>query len=283
MAKKNKNERGEGNLYDKIFKENIVPLFLPLLDEFLGIKILKTEVLDAKLQKTIEREVDFARIVTTKNCGRFILHLEFQVTNDSSMVYRFNTYNSLLVEKYRLPIKHVLIYLGSPKMTMIQKLPKELVFTGYTSIIFNEIDFRRLLEFDAPEAILLALLGDGKGRSGEDRIMEILASLKQLDLPIAELKKYTSQLQVLSQLRNLDEDIDKIIETMPVLLDITKNAGFKRHFEAAENRGIEKATLKVVINMLTLGKLTLREIAKCAGISLQKVKQIAKQLEDNKK
>ncbi len=63
--------------YDKILKENIAALFLPLSEKYLGMRIVKTEELKDKLQTTIEKEPDFIRIVETDTAERFILHLEF--------------------------------------------------------------------------------------------------------------------------------------------------------------------------------------------------------------
>ena len=49
----------EGNLYDKIFKENAESIFLPLIEERLNVKIKAFIPYKAKLQTTIEREMDF--------------------------------------------------------------------------------------------------------------------------------------------------------------------------------------------------------------------------------
>jgi len=51
--------------YDKIIKENIERLFLPLSEKYLGIKITAIKNLTEKLQTTIEREPDFIKIITT--------------------------------------------------------------------------------------------------------------------------------------------------------------------------------------------------------------------------
>ena len=55
----------EGNLYDKIFKEDAEAIFLPLIERRLGIKIKSFKPYTAKLQTTLEREMDFFYEVTT--------------------------------------------------------------------------------------------------------------------------------------------------------------------------------------------------------------------------
>jgi len=54
-------QKQEGNKYDKILKENIEEVILPLVGKYLGLDIIKTEKLEAKLQTTIEKETDLLR------------------------------------------------------------------------------------------------------------------------------------------------------------------------------------------------------------------------------
>ncbi len=54
---KEKKEKERGNLYDKIFKENMDIVLLSMVEEHLNFKIVQIEILEAKLQSTIEREV----------------------------------------------------------------------------------------------------------------------------------------------------------------------------------------------------------------------------------
>jgi hypothetical protein len=95
--------------YDKIFKENIAALFLPLSEKYLGIRITRTEELKDKLQTTIEKEPDFIRIVETDKGERFILHLEFQSADEEGMIYRMQEYFGILRKKYGLLVKQFVI------------------------------------------------------------------------------------------------------------------------------------------------------------------------------
>lgn len=52
--------------YDKIVKENLSPNILALLELFFGIKDIKTEPLDIKLQHTVEQEPDYQLRVLSK-------------------------------------------------------------------------------------------------------------------------------------------------------------------------------------------------------------------------
>lgn len=73
------------NDYDKILKENIASLLLPLTEKYLNIKIINSRELKDKLQTTIEKEPDFIRIVRTDTSEEFILHIEFQTQDEEGM------------------------------------------------------------------------------------------------------------------------------------------------------------------------------------------------------
>jgi hypothetical protein len=90
----------EHNPYNKIFRENIGKIFLPLVEKSLGLRIEKTEELKDKLQTTLEREADFLRLVTPENGQPFVLHLEFQTNSEPDMVYRMQEYHAILRRKY---------------------------------------------------------------------------------------------------------------------------------------------------------------------------------------
>ncbi len=129
------------NDYDKILKENIATVFLPLAAKYLGIRIVRSEELKDKLQTTIEKETDFIRIVETDGGEKFILHLEFQSVDEEGMVYRMQEYYGLLRRKYRLPVRQFVIYLGQKASVMQTQLGPEEVFTGFTLRSLRDYDY----------------------------------------------------------------------------------------------------------------------------------------------
>lgn len=98
--------------YDKIFKENIEAVILPIADKLLGIYAGQLEEIPADLQVTLERKPDFTKKAVDKQGNPFILHLEFQVDDEKHMVFRMQAYKALLQEKYPLPVEQFVIYLG---------------------------------------------------------------------------------------------------------------------------------------------------------------------------
>ena len=73
------------NEYDKIFKENIEAIILPIADRLLGIHLEQLEEIPGDLQITLERKPDFTKKALDKNKQPFILHLEFQVDDGESI------------------------------------------------------------------------------------------------------------------------------------------------------------------------------------------------------
>ena len=83
--------------YDKIIKENIEAVFLPVIDKLLGIRSDGAfEELPDDMQVTIERRPDFMKRVAVEGALPYILHIEFQSTDKTDMVYRMLEYRALL-------------------------------------------------------------------------------------------------------------------------------------------------------------------------------------------
>ena len=113
---------GEGNIFDKHFKEKAPELFTPLVEQRLGFKIVHSQPLQEKIVKTLEREVDFLYKITSDKGDEMLLHIEFQTEKDYEMIYRMQEYHALIYGKYKLHIKHVVVYLGTNKSKMISTL-----------------------------------------------------------------------------------------------------------------------------------------------------------------
>ena len=152
--------KSEGNGYDKIIKENLEEIFRPLIEERLGIKILKSVPLKDKMQTTIEVEMDSFYDVTPESGEPFILHLEFESGDNAKMVYRVSEYHGIALKEREREIKHVVIYLGMNPPTMRTTLKPEEVFTGFELLDVHSLDVENLLSSQVPGVVLIALLAD---------------------------------------------------------------------------------------------------------------------------
>ena len=104
----------EGNAFDKLLKENGELVFLPMAENLLNFGIETANFQPTKMQTTYEREVDGAYWVKTKEGEHFILHFEYQSTDDHDLVKRMNEYAAMLRCRHDdiVDIKSLVIYVG---------------------------------------------------------------------------------------------------------------------------------------------------------------------------
>lgn len=262
----------EANQYDKIFKENIDAVIENFIHKILKIDFVKSEKISVKLQRTKEREADFLKKITDKEGNHFILHLEYQTHNEPEMVHRMLDYCALLLQKYDLPIEQYVLFLGRGKATMPSKIKYKNLQFHYNIIDIQQIDYHTFIDSDVPEEILLAILGDFKNEDTETVVKEIVAKLeKTVDLSL-ESEKLFQQLLILGRLRNLQEKIQEIMNSISKYIDIKEDFLYKRGELEGEEKGIEigfeKATEKLIVNFLMKSKLTVEQIAEYAEVPL---------------
>lgn len=265
-----KTEQSLANDYDKIFKENIASLLLPLTEKYLGIKIRNSRELKDKLQTTIEKEPDFIRIIKTDTEEEFILHIEFQTQDEEGMIYRMQEYYSLLRRKHKLPVRQFVIYLGKQPSRMETRLAPEEIFTGFSLRSMRDYSYESLLDSQIPEEIILAILSNFNKQQPSEVIRQILRRLQGIGGDEITLRKYIRQLSMLARLRNLTKEAQKQITEMGLTYNITEDYLYQEGQKTKER--------DIVIKMLNDKTLSLEKIADLVGVSIEYVKQVAKEL-----
>jgi len=267
------------NTKDRITKENFFLQSLPVIERFLGLDpIIATQEIPEKLHHTLEREPDFVRIVTSEGGHRYILHLEFQSTNDPTMLKRMGEYHSLLLRRYNLPIQHHVLYFGGAPPTMETTLEDDKIFTGFELTDLRDFPASDLIQADTPEEVVLAILGDFAETPSEDIIEQILLRLQQLTLGKGTFNKYALQLEHYAQLRKLEVLTSEKVNRMAVTIDFTKNTAFRKGEEKGKEEGRKETRKESAIRMLADKVLTIEQIATYTGLSVEEVIQIQKQL-----
>jgi predicted transposase/invertase (TIGR01784 family) len=280
-----------GNDYDKIIKENIEAVILPLMEKLTGLpQPIKLENIPDELQLTLERKPDFSRIATDSANVRYLLHIEFQVADDLHMVLRMQTYRALFQEIYRLPVKQFVFYLGRKKPKMVSRIanliPGDENNFAFSLINTQRYDYRNLLESQIPEEIIFAILGDFKNEHAEKIVSNILKRLIQISPDKKKIQRYVQQLLVLSKLRNLEAETLKQTEAMPIEFDINKDVVYQKG--KAEGRsegrseGLSEGKKMVIVEMLKDGSLSLQKIATYARVSVDEVVAIQQEISNTK-
>ncbi|MBL7813843.1 MAG: Rpn family recombination-promoting nuclease/putative transposase [Saprospiraceae bacterium] len=295
MAKKqaHKISKQEGNLFDKIFKEVSEKVFLTLVEQRLGLKIKEFRPLKEKMQTTIEREMDFFYEIIPEEGEKFILHLEFETKDPLDMIYRVGEYHGMGLRRMKLPIRHVVIYLGTKTPKMRTQLKPEEVFTGFELVnvhVFNPIE---LLSSQVPDVVLLAVLANYPPEQAESILRLIVQRLKTLSQNEAELTRYFNQLITFSRLRKIENLTIKITEEMPITYNIETDylyeQGLEKGLETGIQKGIEKGRSETdyqnkfnfVLNLLKNTDFSNEKIAFLAGVDSQFVEKVVADL--NKK
>lgn len=280
---KEDNIKTEGNIYDKVFKENIEPLIVPLAAEKLNLKIKSRKLLKDKLLVTQEREVDFLYEIITDLDKKIILHIEVESNDNPDMVIRLAEYHAMIYRKYKLPIMHVVIYLGEEKSKMRATLDGEEIFTSFTKIELRDFNTEDLLSSNIPEYLILAVLSNYPKEEAEIIIQKVCRKLLSLVKNKAKFSKYLKQVLVLSRLRKLEDITIKILDDMPITYDIETDALYLRGIEKGAAKKEQEDKYLFVKDLLLETVFDSSKIARLARVTIGFVEKVKSELSNEKK
>jgi predicted transposase/invertase (TIGR01784 family) len=281
-TKKVKQKNRQINQYDKILRENIEAALPGLIRNLLNIHAVHTEELPDDIQHTKERKPDVLKKVTDKNGETFVLHIEFQVKDEPKMVFRMAEYYIMLLRRYELPVTQYVIYIGEGNPTMTDHIRSEQMSYKYQLTPLSTVDYHLLLRSDKPEEKMLAILanlgGGDPGRVIKTIVNQVVAASK------GDFSKHRHirQLRILAQLRNLEPESLRIMDSIANYIseekDILYRRGELKGIEKGKEEGEKKKSYEVVKNLLAANKFTIAEIASLANVTEAFVKKVKKTL-----
>ncbi len=268
--------------YDKILRENIEAVIPAILDKVCGLRPEKLTDVLVNLPRTRERRPDFVKKAEGgEQEANYLIHLEFQTGNDKRMEYRMLDYCTLLICQYELPVKQFVVFVGKGKPNMKTGIEYADLKFNYALINLVDIDYETFIHSDEPEEIILAVLSNFKGRDSVLVIQEILENLHQHVKNSRTLRKHLIQLEILSNLRDLQPQTVKQIEAMPLTYDITTDVRYQQGIEQGIEQGISAATRQMVARLLEKGVLALKDVAEVANVSIDYVIKVQNELTDS--
>jgi predicted transposase/invertase (TIGR01784 family) len=246
------------NKYDRIFKENLLKVLPTILRATVGLDITDYEIIKDKIQKTVEKEADFL-LKYNQNGIDNILHIEFQIENETKFINRMLVYYVLLWEKYQLPITQIAYYIGEKDCKLITKLQQPHLSFEYDLITISKIPYKHFLNADRAEAVILAVLAQFDKTETQLVVREIIQRLIDMQpQQEVELNKLIWQLRVLSRLRKIDHIVEQTEETMLPTFKIEEDgyyiAGMKKGLEQGVEKGFEKGVEKGFEKGVVIGK-----------------------------
>jgi len=258
--------------FDITLKEVLKGVEVPFCELFLGLKIKKIEEENIELLKIEEKKADYVAKIVDENNKEYILHIEFQTTNYSTMEFRMLRYFSELYVKYKLPIIQVVIYVGKNRLSMKNKIISNNLYGKinyeYTLIDIRDLDCKKFLESNNPDMLILSILCDIESYKKDELVRNILIKLEKLLNDENNFKNYYLKLDTLSELRNLNEILKKEEE----MLD-----GYKVPIEklASYQKGLEKGVENIVLNGLK-NNIDIQTLSILTGLDEEKIKELAK-------
>ena len=268
------------NNYDRIFKENIEALLLPLLKKVLGLNPPKLQPIDAKLQVTQEAEMDnIRRVVHDDPALDYGLQIEFHIA-DEDLRKRNLLHHALFHSITGLPLRQIVIYGGKsdPRHIIQNHLLTQGLELRFEVLVLKQIPKELFIHSDVPEEVVLAILCDFGEDQPEQVVRQILQHLHKICRSPNRIKKYQKQLLTLSRLRKMEIIVKNEVEAMTIHYDIETDGLFLQGIEQGIEQGMEQgAELKereFIHNLWSLQEFSLDKMALLSGTSPERVIEV---------
>ena len=130
----------------------------------------------------------------------------------------------------------------------------------------------------------MAILGNFHGVKSTQAVEQILNKVHDLIPQPLHFGKYAKQLEVLSNLRNLQPLIIKYLEAMPIVYNLETDLRYQQGKGKGIEEGIEKGEIiqkiKSIKGLIRSKLLTNQQIAAIEEVSVEFVENIEKQLNE---
>jgi predicted transposase YdaD len=291
-SKAGASDKQQANRYDKIFKENLLKAIHAVLHHVVGVSAAYVQPLQVELQHTRERKADFIGLITDLLGHQQVLHIEFQVRNDRKMLQRMLEYRTMLRRKYPgLRILQFVVFLGKNPPTMRTETDEPDLTYRYHIRWMQNIDCRKFLDSERAEEVLLAVLADFGTAAPAQVANEIVKKLKAKSKTDLDFQRFTEQLRILSNIRNLQPLIEIIMEKVSRFFVEERDPLYKKgKLEGKQEGKLEgklegelAKTKKFVQNLLDDGSYTIEKICVLADVSEEFVLKVKAEMEAEKK
>lgn len=264
--------------YDKILRENMRFTLPGIIQKVLKLDIVSTEELKDKIQITRQKEVDALRIVTDTAGNTYVLQVEFESGNKRKMNFRMAEYRSMLHQIYDHPVKQYVMYLGKNPLSTPNRIDLPGFKFEYGLIPFSELPYELFLSAEEPEEQLLTVLANFGNADPTLVIRSLLEKIGKNNPGGLTDNKYFEQLRVIIQLRNLDTQLNKAMDSVKTFFKEERDVLYRR----GEIKGEARRNHDFVENLLSADRFTVAEVANFASVTEAFVKKVQKELEAKK-
>ena len=277
MAKQS-NKDNQAGQYDKIIKENLEITLPVIIRDVLGLDIAISEELPDDIQHTKERKPDALKKVTDTTGFTYVLQVEFQVADESEMVYRMAEYSVMLMRKYQLPIKQYVIFLKGTEPTMPTFIDTENHKFSYNLIRIAEANYNLFLKADNPEVKMLGILANFGKEDSYIAVKSIVNQVQSFTKGDFAESRYFRQLRIFVQLRSsVEQQFEKAMETITKFFKEEKDFLYRKGEIKGIEKGIEKGkheeALTIAREFKKMGIL-IEDIAKGTGLPIEEIEKL---------
>jgi len=262
------------NEFDRVVKENISEITDPFMTRQLGLHPDKVRKLPTEMQRTLERRLDEVNLIE-EDGEEQILHFEYQRNNDEAIVARMLEYRAFLYRKYRKPIIQAVLYYGEEPMTMENEYTDPQTTMHFELKDIRSITAQSLLGSAYPEEVIMAVLGNFRGKSPETIIKSIFEKLKKLTKTKIEFQKYSERLIIFAKSRKFD----KTAEQIRAMFDVEYKPEDFYTFRIAKANVERSTSEKIAFSLLQTTNLSFEQIAQNTELPLETIQQLAKNIE----
>ena len=245
------------NSKDIISRDIIKRLAVDIAQILLKLEVKDAEIIETQYQRIEERRADMVAKMEDQK-GAFILHVEVQNDNQSSMPHRMLRYRTeISLTHPKIDIRQYLIYIGKAPLNMPAGLQQSGLNYRYTILDMHTVDCQKLIAMDDPDALVLAILCDFKDRPEQEVVHYILKRLKELNGDNeSRYRESLKMVEILSTNRKLERLIEEE-EKMLTQVEQTKLPSYRIGMQQGKQEGKQEGE----------GYLLLRQIKRLFGQS----------------
>jgi hypothetical protein len=235
---------------DIVSKDILKRIAVDIARVLLNLKVDRAEIIETEYQLIEDRRADLVAQMSGED-GEFVMHVEIQNDNRAKMPWRMLRYRADVGHaRPHADIRQYLIYIGKAPLTMADGLQQNGLDYRYRIIDMHTVDCQMLLSQDNPDALVLAILCDFKGRPEREVVHYIVQRLHELTAENESgFREYMRMLEVLSTNRALEHMIEEE-EEMLSQVDQTRLPSYRVGMRQGMQQGVQQGMQQGEIAML---------------------------------
>jgi len=264
-----------------IVSKHIIKRLIEDISKYLfELKLDSLEVLETQYQRIEERRADIVVRVSESN-REYLLHIEIQNNNDKLMPNRMLRYRTDISMQWpNEDVEQYLIYIGKKPLAMDAGIKGNGLDYNYHLIDMHTIDCDNFLKQNNPDALIIAILCDFKGKDESEVIHHIITQLKIYHKDNEKgFRESIAMLEILSEnrdLKQLVEEEEKMLSEVKIENLPSYNIGFERG-EAegkAEGKaeGEARGEAKIIHSLLNF--FDDKKIYSMTGVNINTIKEL---------